>query len=170
MAKNRIVDLDKGFAKVVKKLQKKYLKLSIGIPAAVGSQLHKADDSKEKRLPTLLEVATWQEFGVPGRIPQRSFIREGFDEYYHDFQAQIINLMKGVTKDKVDEDKVLDILGLYAVGKLQKRMADGIAPQLAPSTVAHRQSPRNTDGSKTPTPLIDTGQLRSSITYVLKRR
>jgi hypothetical protein len=67
--------------------------------------------------------------------------------------------MRTVIEGKRTSDQVLEILGQRAVGQIQERIASGIAPANAPSTVAKKGSS---------TPLIDTGVLRSSITYQVK--
>jgi hypothetical protein len=59
---------------------------------------------------------------------------------------------------RLSEDAALGLLGTKAVGEIQKRMARGIKPDNAPSTIAAKGSS---------TPLIDTGRLRQSVTYAV---
>lgn len=56
--------------------------------------------------------------------------------------------------------KELERVGLWAQGSIQQRISDGIPPPNAESTIRRKGSS---------TPLIDTGQLRTSIKYRVKR-
>ena len=55
----------------------------------------------------------------------------------------------------------LQRIGLWAQSEIQQRISDGIPPQNAPYTI-------NKKGSSTP--LVDTGQLRSSISFKVVKR
>jgi hypothetical protein len=104
---------------------------------------------------SLLEVAALHEFGG-GNIPQRSFIRAGVDENLPEIRATqhalAVQVMRGATSLPV----ALDRLGAKVAALLQNRIARGIAPENAPSTVARKGSS---------TSLVDTGQLKASITW-----
>ena len=65
-------------------------------------------------------------------------------------------LAKGSTSEKV-----LDELGVFAKGMLQKEIKNGEFVANAPSTVAKKGSSR---------PLIDTGLLRQSVNFVIKKK
>lgn len=104
---------------------------------------------------SLLEVAAQHEFGA-GRIPQRSFIRGTVEAKGAEIADLQVSLAGRVLKGKLDPDQALEQLGAKVVGMVQTRIAAGIAPALHPDTIEKKGSS---------TPLIDTGQLRSSITY-----
>jgi hypothetical protein len=103
---------------------------------------------------SVLDVATMAEFGI-GQ-PQRSFVRAWAEEHKDDANASIRRIAQGVVAGKLDERSALEQLGLWAVGSMQARISAGIEPPNAPSTIAKKGSS---------TPLIDKGQLRSSITH-----
>lgn len=76
-------------------------------------------------------------------------------------RAQIVDRLRVEATKVVIEKKynlrvALDRFGLWAVGEIQQRIADGIPPPNAQSTVDRKGSS---------TPLIETGQLRASIKH-----
>ena len=106
---------------------------------------------------SLVEVAALHEFGAPGAgIPQRSFVRAAVDEHRSDIHALQERLAGQILRGEIDEKAALERLGAFVAGLMQRRIAAGIAPALNPETVARKGSS---------TPLVDTGQLRSSITW-----
>lgn len=106
---------------------------------------------------SLVEVAAVHEFGAPDAgIPQRSFVRAAVDEHRSDIHALQERLAGQILRGEIDEKAALERLGAFVAGLMQRRIAAGIAPALNPETVARKGSS---------TPLVDTGQLRSSITW-----
>lgn len=140
-------DSDRGYKALLARLvgHKKKPRVEIGILEADGEKAHDGGV-------TVADVATWAEFGTETE-PERSFIRAWFDEHEHQVRDDIAKLMRG---GKRTADQVLEIVGLRAVGQIQARIAAGVPPPNAPSTIARKGSS---------TPLIDTGQLRSSISH-----
>ena len=104
---------------------------------------------------TVLEVAIFNEFGTEN-IPARSFIRAWFDEQEADLRRDLSTLMRLVVAGKQTKERILELLAQKAVGEIQARIAAGIGPANAPSTIARKGSS---------TPLVDTGVLRSSVSY-----
>jgi hypothetical protein len=111
--------------------------------------------SGDSALATVLEVAIFNEFGT-NSIPARSFLRAWFDENREKIGTTAAKLMKSVVKGERTRDEVLELLGQWAVGQIQLRISAGIGPPNAASTVAQKGSSK---------PLIDSGVLRSSVTY-----
>lgn len=110
---------------------------------------------------TVAQVAEWNEFGTETadgkvHVPARSFIRDYWDFSQPEIMAAARRVAERVLKGQIDMKQGLNQMGLAMVGGMQKRISAGIAPQNTESTVAKK-------GSRTP--LVDTGQLRSSITY-----
>jgi hypothetical protein len=91
-------------------------------------------------------------------IPERSFIRATLAEKRTDIFALVSRLNDRVLTGRMSEDQALGLIGTKAVGEIQKRMARGIQPENAPSTIAAKGSSK---------PLIDTGRLRQSVTYAV---
>jgi hypothetical protein len=117
---------------------------------------------------SLALVASANEFGVgsPGSrpyIPPRSFMRSTMDEERQaiaDLQARCFTL---VALGKMSPEQGLGLIGAFAKGKVQAKIASNVPPKLAESTLRKKYPKTRT--------LIDTGQLRQGIEYrVLGRK
>lgn len=135
-------------------------RVSVGIHEDDGAKTHEAEDNfgegfGQESPPTIAEVGSFHEFGLG--VPQRSFIRGWADENEAENREALRKIGKAVTNGKLPggPKQGLERFGLLAVGGIQKRMAEGIEPALAESTVAAKGSS---------VALINSGQLRSSIT------
>lgn len=122
--------------------------IDVGILEAAGAEPHGTGAS-------VLDVGLYNEFGTD-TIPERSFIRAWYDEAEGDLQHALTALMERVGSGKLTRAQALELLGQRMVGQVQSRMSEGLPPPNAPSTVRQKGSS---------TPLIDTGVLRSSISY-----
>ena len=133
----------------------------VGVQAADGEKAYvkKADraanDNGEEHALTVLQVAIFNEFGTD-RIPERSFLRAWFDANRDVIRHKFQLLMRSVLNGKRTKEDILELIGQWCVGQIQLRIAQGIGPPNAESTIARKGSS---------TPLIDTGVLRSSISY-----
>lgn len=114
----------------------------------------------------LVEIAAVHEFGNRANtIPQRSFIRSTFRRTMAERQKLIARILKKVTNGSIDTQQGLGLLGQWAVARVKetivKRLTEGNQPQeLKPATIARRK-PQST------TPLLYTGLLKNSISYVV---
>lgn len=116
-----------------------------------------ADDGGASVKRTVLEIATIHEFGAPAAgIPARSFLRATVDEQQSAIRADQHKLAVDFLSGKIGISVALDRLGARVAAKIKERIARGIEPPLAARTVARKKSTK---------PLVDTGQLRSSITW-----
>lgn len=146
---SKIRDVDHGYKDLVARvygIEKPVIK--VGIFEAAAAETYSDAVS-------VLEVAIWNEFGTD-RIPERSFIRAWFDENEANCRAAVRKMLEAVLTGKYTKEQALELLAQRFVGEIQRRIAGGIGPANAPSTVAAKGSS---------VPLIDTGQLRSSIAY-----
>lgn len=106
---------------------------------------------------TVLEIATIHEFGAPAAgIPARSFLRGTVDERRSEIRADQHKLAVDFLAGKIGISVALDRLGARVAAKIKERIARGIEPPLAARTALRKKSTK---------PLVDTGQLRSSITW-----
>lgn len=108
------------------------------------------------------------ENGSPSQnIPARPFlvpgVRNAMAEVRKRLRAAATTALSG---NPGAVDRALHAVGLVAVNAVRKKITDGPFAPLAPSTLAQRQA-RGRTGDR---PLIDTGQLRQSITYVIRKR
>lgn len=105
-----------------------------------------------------LEFYYWLARSV--KIPERSFIRSGFDERLPNIENKAIMLLKQVLLMKISVGNYYDLLGEYIAGQLKDYMTELDSPPNSPVTI-------NNKGSSNP--LIDTGRLRQSIDYKVVR-
>lgn len=158
----KVRDIDKGFNALMKRL------VSAADPTSLTVGIHEAEGSEQKKEEhgtselTLVEIAAIHEFGLAEPdIPRRSFITDWADENAERHKGQLRTMAKAVIKGAVEsESQALERLGNLYVGEVQKRIAEGIEPPLAESTIKRKGSSK---------PLIDTGQLRSAVTYLVKK-
>lgn len=146
-----VKDQDKGYREFVRRFWPDGApKISVGIHEADGAAEH--DGRSPMRV---IDIAQIHEFGL-GNVPERSFIRAWFDENEPRAREALMRLMTSVLEGKRQPDEALEAFALWVVGEIQARIAKGIDPPLDPRTVKRKGSS---------VPLIDTGQLRSSISY-----
>lgn len=111
---------------------------------------------------TLLRLAAVHEFGEPKvNIPERSFIRAGFDKYKRDIERTAERRIDDVLEGRLSVHGYYEVIGEYAKERIQIFLTDLKEPPLKAATIARKKSSN---------PLIDTGRLRDSITFRVVRR
>jgi hypothetical protein len=177
-----VTDTDRGLAKLAQTLIGANSRVRVGIlsgPAAAKMRLVMARDASGRFLRgryvqappkppgekggklSLVEIAAIHEFGAPDAgIPQRSWCRGTVDEKVQAIRSMQAALARQVIQGKITGRIAMERLGAYIVGLMQARIARGIEPPLKPATIAAKKGKE--------TPLIRTGQLRSSITYAVE--
>jgi hypothetical protein len=115
------------------------------------------------------------ERGSPVRnIPARPWLEPGIKESQQQWEGYLKQAGQAALEGNEPRmNRALNAAGLAAVTGVKNRMVAGIPPPLAQSTVDARRrltkGRRATMASDT-TPLIDTGQLIGSITYVVSKK
>lgn len=110
---------------------------------------------------TTLQIANIHEFGAPDAgIPSRSFIRAGFDKNKSDIIKQGEDLLTDVIALNLEPGPMMEAIGEASVGKIQEFLTELKKPPLKPITIKLKGSSN---------PLIDTGQLRDSITHKVRK-
>lgn len=151
----KVADKDLGYAALVSRVYAlDSPKVSIGIHEQEGAEEHAEAGM------TVVALGAIHEFGL-GNVPERSFIRAWFDENQDRAKEALRRLMVSVVEGKRQPQQALELFAQWALGEMQKRMAEGIPPALQPETLRKKTREGKT-GEK---PLIDTGQLRSSLSY-----
>ncbi|NLB56586.1 MAG: hypothetical protein GX811_12655 [Lentisphaerae bacterium] len=89
-------------------------------------------------------------------IPERSFIRAGFDEQKERYEKRAAMLLDKVIHLELPVGTFFNILGEYVAGQLQEYLTDLRTPPNSPFTIARKGSSN---------PLIATGLLRQKITH-----
>lgn len=157
-----VADMFEDYLKQLKSLEGKYV--TIGIQGEKGEQkkivrLHPANvklprGTKREGIDeniTVAQVARDNEFGVPSKkIPKRSFLRSVFKEK----RREINKIAQDVLLK--DPSKFYDTLGTYLVGQIVRKINSGEFKSNSEFTIERKGSSK---------PLIDTGQLRNSLTY-----
>lgn len=104
-------------------------------------------------------VAAVNEFGSgDGRIPERSFLRSGILRGREIYRRLNYYSIRRIIEGKMTEATALARLGLAGVAAVQRQITDGNFVPNAPSTIRAKGSDK---------PLIDSGALRQSITYII---
>ena len=134
--------------KMMKRIFGKKPVVKVGIFGAKGDEPHEGSEL------TVLAIATFHEFGLG--VPERSFIRAWCDSHQKDVEERLARDSQLAAKGEISWEQAMERLGLYIVGGIQEYIASNIPPPLADSTVKSK-------GSNVA--LINTGQLRSSVTY-----
>ena len=107
---------------------------------------------------SLAEVATYNELGTSD-IPARPFMRQSFENHESELQAAC-DMANNVLNGGGTAETALKQLGAFTVGLVQDEIVNGGFEPNAESTIAKKGSAQ---------PLIDTGTMRQSVNFVIKR-
>ena len=143
---DRLTDEGKRFFAQIEELKK--LQVRIGFQAG---------EAAEKDGTDIANIAMWNEVGTL-RAPSRPFLRRSVDDNTDKItamcQAQIKQLANGATAQEI-----LQRLGTFQKGLVQATIRDGEFKPNAASTIRKKKSDH---------PLIDTGRMRQSVSFVIK--
>ena len=137
----------KAFGELLRELGGKSAYIGV-LASGKANEAHGDEDDA----PTNVMVATIHEFGG-GDVPERSFLRETLRLTKVEIEAAVAKRVRLALTGKIRPDEVHERTGIQVVGLCQEHIAQGISPPL-----------KVREG----TPLIDTGQLRASITYEVR--
>lgn len=114
---------------------------------------------KEKDGTDLVAVAAYNEFGTKN-IPARPFLRIASDKNKAKWERLMAGVANRVVVNQMGIDQARNLLGNQAVGDVQKVIGNrGLLKPNNPATVKKKGSDA---------PLIDTGNLRQSISFEVK--
>ena len=172
----RVTVKDAGAAELLKRVRELSggRRVRVGILADKPKDAVKGSASKKARIrakvaaksgatKTLLEIAIIHEFGG-GHVPARSFIRATMDERRDDIAKLQVAVARQVLAGALTAEQGLAQIGAKVASWVQARIVAGIAPPLAASTLRQK---RRLSGKGKETPLVLTGQLKSSITFAV---
>lgn len=107
----------------------------------------------------ICDIAAWNELGTE-HIPSRPFLRKSVDEnegkINQFLQAEARSLASGKTAEML-----LNEIGDFQKSLVQEKITEGSFTPNAESTIRRKGSSK---------PLIDTGRMRQSVNYVIKRK
>lgn len=132
--------------------------VKVGIPAG----------STELDGTSTAQVAATNEFGDPSQhIPERSFLRSAIKENADKYIGMNRNNLRQVLEGHMSINNALGLLGQVAVGDVQRKIRSGPFKKLSDFTIEARRRRLNRQALDLNKPLIDTGQMIQSITYVI---
>jgi hypothetical protein len=160
---SEVRDTDKGWTRLVEMSQRSDLVVRVGIQGTKGQAPHVDEDGDEDGGLTNVELGTIHEYGVPSAgIPERSFIRATIDAYATKYVQMVRGLGQSVIDGKRTVEQALGLLGARVRADAVSWIDDGrVTPDISDETKRRKGSSK---------PLLDTGQLKGSITYVVGRR
>ena len=116
-------------------------------------------DQKYEDGTSIAQVAAVNEFGASD-IPERPFMRQSFENHEGELQAACDAAQRLVSSGGSAE-QALQQIGVVAKGLVQDEIVNGGFTPNAESTIKKKGSEQ---------PLIDTGTMRQSVNFVVKRR
>ena len=160
------MEIDKGYHALRREIEamKKEPYVAVGFQDESGLAQHKGAIAGKPA--TVAEVATFNEFGTRNkdgsvRVPERSFVRATIDESRRELISDTGKLFRMMAQGRMTTAIALNILGLKIKSLIQKKITDLREPPNSPRTIAKKKSSN---------PLIDTGQMRQSVTHKVKAR
>jgi len=118
----------------------------------------KKKKKKEKKV-DVCNIALWNEFGTE-TIPSRPFLRKSVDENRTVIDDMLDKSARTLLSGQPVQ-RVLNRLGSFQKGLVQKKIVEGSYVPNALSTIRKKGSSR---------PLIDGGRMRQSVHYVIRRK
>ena len=94
------------------------------------------------------------------RIPERSFLRSGYDENIQDIANEIEQQLPNVFLNDVDPAMFMDHIGMKFAGMIKKKIRDIKSPANSDMTIERKGSSN---------PLVDSGNLLSSVRHEVKK-
>lgn len=141
-----------------KKARVKKPKGAKGAPQSTGQPREGSPKNKKKKVlfVTVFDKAVWNEFGEG--VPERSFLRSTFEERSPAWEEWGRKQLGEVVDGKRDIAQALARIGAEAQGDVMMKIEEGPFVPNSETTIRRKKSSR---------PLIDTGQLRQSIRYLV---
>lgn len=154
MAKGGIkIAITKDLLPAIKREMEEAARLSVAVGAISGA----GGDDGHGGL-TNAQLLGIHEFGT-ATIPERAPIRTAFDVKGSSWATLAAKLLGNVLGGKTTAVAALGLLGQRAVADIRRVITARLPPPLKDATVARKGSS---------VPLVDTGQLLNSITYVVR--
>ena len=108
----------------------------------------------------ICDIAAWNELGTSRGIPSRPFIRNTVDLHADEINTHLEEMVKRILNGATAE-QVLREMGVYLKGQMQTEITDGTFEPNSPSTIRRKKSDK---------PLIDTGRMRASVNFQIKKK
>lgn len=127
--------------------------VNVGFPS---DAQHRSEDGQ---VFNTAQIAAVHEFGSPDNgIPERSFMRSSIAENRQAYVALNRLSLRKILEGKMTFIDALNLLGNKAAGDVKMKIRNGPFEGLKQTTIDRKGSSK---------PLIDSGQMRQSVTYVV---
>lgn len=156
--------MDQLRARVAAMVELSNQKVMVGVPAE--EALRKPDPEEPKPVNNAF-LAYIHENGAPEiGLPARPFLKPAILEMRSEIRDRLMKIgRKALAGDRAGVDAGFMALGLRAQAAVRRKITTGPFKELAARTLAHRRA-RGRTGDR---PLVDTGQLRQAINFVIRR-
>ena len=146
--KDKITPDGKRLNKMLKELNDKQVR--------IGFQHGKAteDDGTD-----VCDVAAWNELGTVN-MPSRPFLRKSVDENGEKINSFMKSMKREILKG-TSAEQILKLIGIFQKDLIQEKITEGSYVPNAASTIRKKGSSK---------PLIDTGRMRQSVNYQIKKK
>ncbi len=155
MSENVTVRLNSAGRKLYKQINElKEGQVFVGFPE--GEETHTGTDGESADMAL---IAAYNEFGT-STTPARPFLKQSVENN----QDKIKNMCEQISKELVNgktAEQCLKELGTFGVGLVQDTITNGSFEPNSPETIKKKGSDH---------PLIDTGQMRQAVHYVIRKK
>lgn len=160
MARPVVVDIDRGYAKIMQDLLKgdKY-SLLVGIQEGSKTPGLVKRGRTQKAGLNIAQYAAQNEFGTR-EIPERSFMRTAFDENLTVIEGFVSKQIGLVIDQTQTIEQGLKLTGQVITGFIQKKIRAITFPPNSPRTIAEKGSSK---------PLIDFGSMIAAVRYTIRK-
>jgi hypothetical protein len=142
---------------ILKALAPESIECAVGFPENNPETKAIHGDSEDKM--STLDVAVVNNYGAKG-VPRRDFMSLAEKAIKEKYKAMSKKAAKGLIDGKVTQEQFLELGGLMAVAAVQKAVTDLDTPPNSEATIKEKKSDN---------PLIDTGLMRSRVTYSVRK-
>ena len=144
---DRLTNEGRAFFKQIKELEK----LQVRVGYQHGKETHEESGAD------IADIAMWNEVGT-SRSPARPFMRNSVDNNADKINAMCKAQLNKIATGSSTAQDVLNALGVMQKGLIQSEIVNGTFVPNAPSTIKRKKSDK---------PLINTGRMRQSVSYVI---
>lgn len=143
---------DRGAARLIRDAANAHFEIKLGV---FGSEKHANPDGSPGPL-TVAQLLEIHELGLG--VPERSVLRAWAEKHEGDIQNDMRAAVRQTLLGRLSPERAAKLLGVRWVGQLQVFISTGqVQPPLAESTIDRKGSS---------TPLLDTAQLKSALTFI----
>lgn len=161
MARGNTEVKDMGWDLIVTELEKAHkMVVKVGFPDAADIGTATVEGSGKEAASSMSEVAqiaAYNEFGTD-RIPARPFFRTAMDTGKEKIKELSEKTYSAVLEGKMGTEQALGLIGELGTSLVKASITTGNWEKNTDLTIARKGSSK---------PLIDTGQMRNSVTYVV---